>query len=197
MTKITFCALLTGTVLYACNMPDCKERQLLGEEAKAAIRGYDSTLPYTVVSVPDSLLATGTRDVEPLLDSMVQMRLLTWSLKDSVPRTAADTTSRYRYAIRWTDSLDRYRVTSPVAHSGVYVFMNRNYPEGFHYNARYYLAGNVAILNDDSLYVRRSCVWAQYKCFYKLDSLNALGELTGLQPYGKFARAASFPVQRD
>jgi hypothetical protein len=196
MTKTTFCALLTGAVLYACNMPDCREYQLLGEEAKAAIRGYDSTLPYTVVSVPDSVLATGTRDVEPLLDSMVQMRLLTYSLTDSISHTA-DTAGRYKYAIRWTDSLDRYRVTSPAPHSDVYVFMNRQYPGGFHYGARYYLAGNVAILDDDSLYVRRSCVWAQYKCFYKLDSLNALGELTGLQPYGKFARAASFPVQQD
>lgn len=193
--KNACCALFVSAILYACNVPDCKEYQLLGEEAKAAIRGYDSTLPYTVVSVPDSLLEAGSRDVEPLLDSMAQMKLLTWSLADSVAHTAADTAGRYKYAIEWTDSLDRYRVTSRVAHGDVYIFMNRRYPKGFRYGARYYLAGNVAILGDDSLYVRKSCVWAQYKCFYKLDSLNALGELTGLKRYGKFARAASFPIK--
>ncbi len=193
--KNIFCAMLMAAILYACKIPDCKEYQLLGEEAKAAIRGYDSTFPYTVISVPDSLLETGTRDVEPLLDSMAQMRLLTWSLADSAVHSPAGTATPYRYTIRWTDSLDRYRVTAQVAHGEVYVLMNRRYPKGFHYSNRYYLAGNVSILDDDSLYVRRSCVWVQYKYFYKLDSLNALGELTGLKRYGKFLRASSFEIK--
>lgn len=189
MMRIVCCALLMGATLNACNLPDCKEYQLLGEEAKAAIRGYDSPLPYTVISVPDSLLATGSRAVEPLLDSLVQMNLLTYSL--------ADTTGRYRYILRWTDSLERFRVKMPADPGMVHIFMGRKFPADMQFDARYYQAGNVAFSDDDSLYVRRSCVWVQYKYSYRIDSLNALGELTGIKRGAKFERAASFAIKPE
>lgn len=187
--RIVCCALLTGAILNACNLPDCKEYQLLGEEAKAAIRGYDSPLPYTVISVPDSLLTAGSRAVEPLLDSLAEMKLLTYTL--------ADTFGRYRYILRWTDSLDRFRVKTPADIGLVHIFMDRKFPTDIQFDARYYQAGNIVFSDDDSLYVRRSCVWVQYKYFYKIDSLNALGEITGLKRGTKFERAASFGIKPE
>ncbi len=187
--RIVCCALLIGATLNACNLPDCKEYQLLGEEAKAAIRGYDSPLPYTVISVPDSLLTAGSRAVEPLLDSLAEMKLLTYSL--------ADTLGRYRYILRWTDSLDRFRVKIPADVGLVHIFMDRKFPTDIQFDARYYQAGNIVFSDDDSLYVRRSCVWVQYKYFYKIDSLNALGEITGLKRGAKFERAASFGIKPE
>ncbi len=187
--RIVCCALLTAATLNACNLPDCKEYQLLGEEAKTAIRGYDSPLPYTVISVPDSLLTAGSRAIEPLLDSLEQMNLLTYTL--------ADTAGPYRYILRWTDSLDRFRVKMPADLGTVHIFMGRKFPADMKYDARYYQAGNVSFSDDDSLYVRRSCVWVQYKYAYRIDSLNALGRLTGIKRGAKFERAASFGIKPE
>lgn len=190
--------------LPGCMSTPCEELALSGEEAKKAIAEHEQLVPETFITVPDTMLYTGTREVEGLLNELKERGLLTYSLEDSsqgqrnLARKSADTARAavfYNYRLRWSPALDAYEVkTGKVQEVVSFKLMGREYTAECRYRARHLLVGKITIDDQDSLYFRQNCGQIVYKCTYTADSLHALGAVAGMPPLVKTTRAVTIAL---
>lgn len=194
-------------LICGCTSTSCETTEERGDAARASVIKYDSLPPNTFIVVPDSLLLSSTRAVEPALNELKNEGWLTYALVDSgIERRVLsgpdfkplpDSLVFYHYILQWNKQLDTFYIPSakPIQVWDLNLF-GKQYNTEFRFTARHLRAGVLSFPNVNAMHFRQTCDSIFFEYAYAIDQVHPLARMAGMPAFIKGERRAGLSLKQ-